>query len=74
VIQVNLFGIVTCVAELVGGGIAPWFRVEAIKLFADLNGFGFVTVIAEALFVVAAFYYLIAVLMLFKEVRRNELN
>ncbi len=41
--QVNLFTTVTCVAEFIGGGVQPWFRVDSFKLFADLDGFGFVT-------------------------------
>ena len=39
----NLFTTVTCVAEFIGGGVQPWFRVDSFKLFADLDGFGFVT-------------------------------
>jgi len=56
------------VAEFVGGGVVPWFRVEAIKLFSDLNGFGFITALAEMLFVVSTFYYLVNVIVVFKEV------
>lgn len=63
----NLFGIVTCVAEFVGGGIYPWARVDAIRLFTNLDGFGFVTVAAEILFVVASTYYLINLIMVFRQ-------
>jgi hypothetical protein len=69
VYKVNLFGIVTCVAEFVGGGVVPWFRVDAVKLFANLDASGILTVIAEMLFVFSSFYYLVAVIVTFKEVR-----
>lgn len=64
--QVNMFGVVTAVAEFVGGGIQPWARVEAIRLFANLDGFGAITLAAEILFVVATFYYLVNTIMQFK--------
>ena len=31
--QVNIFATVTCVAEFVGGGIVPWYRIESLRLF-----------------------------------------
>ena len=37
----------TCVAEFIGGGVQPWFRVDTFKLFADLDGFGFVTLVGK---------------------------
>ncbi len=65
--QVNMFGVVTCVAEFVGGGVRPWFRVEAIRLFANLDGFGLVTKIAEILFAVTIFYYIVNVVITLKD-------
>lgn len=62
----NHFGIVTCVAEFVGGGIRPWARVDAIRLFSDTGSFGYVTTAAEILFVVCTFYYLVNVLVVLK--------
>lgn len=64
--QVNLFCIVTCVAEVVGGGIQPYFRIDAIRLFANQDGFGIVTMIAQALFVFSTFYYIVDVIMAIK--------
>ena len=57
-----MFTIVTCVAEFVGGGIQPWFRVNAIRLFANEDFFGTVTIIAEVFFAIATFYYIINVI------------
>lgn len=64
--QVNMFGIVTAAAEFVGGGIRPWFKVDAIRLFANVDGFGFVALAAEVLFVVATFYYVVNVVVTLK--------
>ena len=29
--QVNIFATVTCVAEFIGGGVVPWYRIESIR-------------------------------------------
>ena len=29
--QVNIFSTVTCVAEFVGGGVVPWYRIETLR-------------------------------------------
>ena len=29
--QVNIFSTVTCVAEFIGGGIVPWYRIETLR-------------------------------------------
>ena len=61
-----MFGIVTCIAEFVGGGIRPWARVDAIRLFPNIDGWGIATSIAEILFLVATFYYVVMVIMAIK--------
>ena len=30
--QVNIYSIVTCVAEFIGGGIKPWYRIDSFRL------------------------------------------
>eukprot|EP00095_Tigriopus_kingsejongensis_P009158 maker-scaffold798_size95657-snap-gene-0.28 protein:Tk09158 transcript:maker-scaffold798_size95657-snap-gene-0.28-mRNA-1 annotation:"polycystic kidney disease protein 1-like 2-like" len=60
--QVNMFGIVTCVAEFVGGGISPDYRIDVIRLFVQTEGFGYVVLAAEILFVCSIFYYTIHII------------
>jgi hypothetical protein len=63
---VNLFGSVTAVAEFVGGGVFPWAKVESVKLFNKLEGFGYVIFGAEFLFAFATFYYLVNIITTMK--------
>ncbi|XP_059084074.1 uncharacterized protein LOC131881274 [Tigriopus californicus] len=60
--QVNMFGIVTCIAEFVGGGISPDYRIDVIRLFTQTEGFGYVVQAAEVLFVCSIFYYIINII------------
>lgn len=60
--QVNMFGIVTCIAEFVGGGISPDYRIDVIRLFTQTEGFGYVVQAAEILFVCSIFYYIINII------------
>ena len=62
----NLFGTVTAAAEFSGGGIVPWFRVESVRLFNQLQGFGYFVLLSETLFTVSTFYYLINVIATMK--------
>ena len=55
----NLFGTVTAVAEFIGGGISPWFRVESVRLFNQVQGFGYFVLLSEFLFAVSTFYYIV---------------
>ncbi len=46
--QVNLFTLVTCVAEFVGGGVVPYYNIDVMRLFqvtADIRGT--ITTLAE---------------------------
>ena len=67
--QVNLFGLVTCVAEFVGGGVRPYYQISFFKLFSDVNGFGFVVLAAEILFVLSIFYYIVSLASTLKKAR-----
>ena len=70
--KVNLFGSVTAVAEFVGGGIFPWAKVESVKLFNRLEGFGYVIFGAEFLFAFATFYYLVNIITTVKREGMRE--
>jgi len=62
---VNQFGVLRIIAEFLGGGIMPSYRIDVITLTKNMDFGGIVTLTAEGLFVVATFYYLLnAVLML----------
>jgi hypothetical protein len=50
---------VTCVAEFVGGGIKPYYRIEAVSLFTNYQGWGILILFSEIMFAVSTFYYLV---------------
>ena len=62
-----MFGLVTCTAEFVGGGIYPHYRIDVFRLFPNNDGFGIVVRLAEVLFVASIFYYLINVIAVLKK-------
>ena len=62
----NQFGIVKVIAEFVGGGIMPSYRIDVITLTKIYDFMGIVTSIAELLFAVSTFYYLLNSLLLLK--------
>ena len=53
-------------AEFIAGGISPWARIESVKLFNNLQGFGYVIFAAELLFSVSTFYYIVNLLQKIK--------
>ena len=55
-------------AEFVGGGIRPWYRIESFRLTNN----NIVVTIAEILFAVATFYYLVNLLAVLKKEGRKE--
>lgn len=65
--QTNLFAMVTCVAEFVGGGIKPYYRIEAVSLFNNYEGWSKIVLFSEIMFVVATFYYLVNLLTVLKK-------
>lgn len=65
--QTNLFAMVTCVAEFVGGGIKPYYRIEAVSLFNSYDGWNKIILFCEIMFVVSTFYYLVNLLATLKK-------
>lgn len=64
-----MFGLVTCVAEFVGGGIRPFYTVDIFKLFPDQDGgYGWIVTLAQILFVASVFYYIASILSVLKKV------
>ena len=49
--QVNIFAIVTTVAEFVGGGVWPYYRVETFRLFSNPGLMKYITLTAQVLFI-----------------------
>lgn len=57
--QVNLFGVMTIVAEfLPGGGIVPFYRLEVIRLMRYHQGFGAFVLACELGYVIFTLYFL----------------
>ena len=56
--QVNIFAIVTCVAEFVGGGIWPYYKIETFRLFSNPGIMAYILDFASVLFVASTFYYI----------------
>ncbi len=63
----NLFGSVTAVAEFIGGGIRPWARIESVRLFSKVEGFGIIVLMSELLFALSTFYYVVNVVTKMKK-------
>ena len=59
-------------AEFVGGGIVPWYRIESIRLFGSSGLGGYVVTFAEVMFVASTFYYLTNLLAVLKKEGRKE--
>ena len=57
--QANLFGIVKIVAEFIGGGISPVYRIDVIRLTRNMDFGGYVVTTCEVLFLFATFYYVL---------------
>ena len=70
--QTNLFAMVTCVAEFAGGGIKPWYRIEAVQLFNSYQGWNKLVLFCEIMFVVSTFYYLVNLLAVLKKEGWND--
>ena len=65
--QVNLFGVVKIVAEFVGGGILPYYRVDILSLTREWNVRGYITFACEILFILSTLYYIINSLGILKQ-------
>ena len=59
-------------AQFVGGGIVPWYRIESFSLFTRNNAAGIIVQIAQMLFGVTTFYYTINLIMAYKKEGRND--
>ena len=68
--QVNMFGIVTCLAEFIGGGVKPHWNIEVFKLLPDQDGgYAWVVTLAQVIFVLATGYYCVNLGAILKKVR-----
>ena len=65
--QVNIFAIVTTVAEFVGGGVWPYYRVETFRLFSNPGLMKYITLTAQVLFIASTFYYIVNLLAVLKK-------
>ena len=65
--QVNLFGVVKIVAEFVGGGILPHYRVDILSLTREWNLKGYITFACEIFFILSTLYYIINSLGILKQ-------
>lgn len=70
--QVNMFGVVKIVAELIGGGVLPYYRVDVISLTRTFDFVGYVTMACEVAFCLSTFYYIINSLGVLKELGAKE--
>lgn len=62
--QVNLFVVVTIVAEFVpGGGIVPYYHIDPIKLLHYHTGSGLLQLVCQIGFIIFTLYYTICVLI-----------
>lgn len=62
--QVNLFVVVTIVAEFVpGGGIVPYYHIDPIKLLHYHTGSGLLQLICQIGFIIFTIYYTVCVLI-----------
>ncbi len=50
-----------------GGGIVPWYRIDAIRLTKDVSFTGYLVTFAEIFFVVSTFYYIVNMLAILKK-------
>jgi hypothetical protein len=70
--QVNIYGLVTIIAEFIGGGVRPWYRIEAIRLSRSGGMSGYIVLAAECLFILATFYYIVNLLAVLKKEGTKE--
>ena len=63
----NLFGVIKIVAELSGGGIHPFNRIEVIRLTRVMDLAGYIVTLSEIFFCVATMYYVLNSLLALKK-------
>ena len=54
-------------AQFIGGGIIPWYRIESFSLFSQANFAGIMVQISQVLFGVTTFYYTINLIAAYKK-------
>ena len=54
-------------AQFIGGGIIPWYRIESFALFTQKNFAGIMVQISQVLFGVTTFYYTINLIAAYKK-------
>ena len=54
-------------AQFIGGGIIPWYRIESFSLFSQQNFAGIMVQISQVLFGVTTFYYTINLIAAYKK-------
>ncbi|KAG0419460.1 hypothetical protein HPB47_004076 [Ixodes persulcatus] len=70
--QVNLFGVVTMIAEFhPGGGLVPNVRIDAIRLMRYHQGFGLFVLICELVFVGFVIYFTVHEMKTFLNLRMD---
>ena len=70
--QVNKFGVVKIVAEQIGGGFLPWYRVDVITLTRQKNLKGYISWFCEVAFILSTLYYIVNSLAILKELGARE--
>ncbi|UYV63032.1 hypothetical protein LAZ67_2002892 [Cordylochernes scorpioides] len=70
--QVNLFGVLTIIAEFPpGGGLIPFYRIDAIRLMRYHQGFGLFVLLCELVYVFYTIYFTIREIKKFLQNRRS---
>ena len=54
-----MFGVVKIVAEFVGGGVNPSFRIDVIRLTRNWDLAGYAVFACEVFFILSTFYYIL---------------
>ena len=70
--QVNLFGVVKIVAEQIGGGFLPYYRIDVISLTRQKNVKGYILWFCEVAFILSTLYYIVNSLAILKELGARE--
>ena len=70
--QVNKFGVVKIVAEQIGGGFLPYYRIDVISLTRQKNLKGYILWFCEVAFILSTLYYIVNSLAILKELGAKE--
>ena len=67
-----MFGVVKIVAEFVGGGVTPSFRIDVIRLTRNWDLAGYAVFTCEVLFIFSTFYYILNTIGVMKSLGCSE--